>query len=148
MRPTPETRHGSPSAQAPSPALAHQRRPSAGAETSPTLDPALALEREQRPPDGDAADVVPRAVDRVDDPAVWRAVVAELLAEHALAGPPAGDERADRLLGRPVGLADGRQVGLRLDAQVGGAEASERDRVGGVGELVREAEVGAHGSQR
>ncbi len=77
-----------------------------------------------------------------------RAVVAELLAEHALAAPPAGDERADRLLGRSVGLAHRRQVGLRLDVQVGGAEPSHRDRVGGVGQLVCEAEVGAHGAQR
>ena len=57
------------------------------------VEPALALEREQRRPDRDAAHVVPRAVDRVDDPADVAAVVAELLAEHALAGPPRRDER-------------------------------------------------------
>ena len=42
----------------PSPRTAHQRRPSAGAETSRDVDLALALEREQRRPDGDAAHVV------------------------------------------------------------------------------------------
>src|SRR5207247_4525263 len=37
-----------------------------------------------------------------------------------------------------------RQVGLRVDAQVGGAKPRQRDRVGDVGKLVREAKVGVH----
>ena len=55
---------------------------------------------------------------------------------------------ADRLLGRPVGLGHRRQVGFRLDPQVERPKARQRDRVGGVGELVREAEVRAHGPPR
>jgi hypothetical protein len=44
-----------------------------------------------------------------------------------------------------VGVGDRRQVGLLVDAQVGRAEARQRDRVGEVGELVREGEVGIDG---
>src|SRR5262249_3083214 len=67
-----------------------------------------------------------------------------LLAEHHFSTTPPGDERAHRLLRRPVGLRDRGQVRLRLDAQVERAKARERDRVGGVGELVRETKVGVH----
>ena len=48
------------------------------------------------------------------------------------------------LLGRAVGLGHGRQIGLRLDVQIEGAKVRERDRVGGVGQEVRELEIGAH----
>jgi hypothetical protein len=44
-----------------------------------------------------------------------------------------------------VGIGDRGQVGLLVDAQVGRAEARQRDRVGEVGELVREGEVGVDG---
>ena len=64
-----ETPIRSPFANAPAPRAAHQRRPSAGAETTPQHELAVALEREQRRPHRDAAREVPRAVDRVDDPA-------------------------------------------------------------------------------
>jgi hypothetical protein len=47
-----------------------------------------------------------------------------------------------------VRLGDRRQVGLRLDPQVVGAKAGERDRVGCVGECEREVEVGAQSSWR
>ena len=132
-------------AKAPSPRAAHQRRPSAGAEATPTSTDAVALERDQRAPDRAAADVVAGAVDRVDDPADGAAVVAELLPEDAFTVAVAPDEQPDRLLGGAVGFADRRQVGLRLDLEVERPEAGQRDRVGGVGELVCEAEVGAHG---
>ncbi len=64
-----ETRIGSPFANAPSPRRAHQRRPECGRRGDADVDPAVELEPEQREPDGDPARVVPRAVDRVDDPA-------------------------------------------------------------------------------
>jgi hypothetical protein len=42
-----------------------------------------------------------------------------------------------------VGVAHRREVGLGLDDEVDGAEAGQRDLVGGVGELVREARSSA-----
>ena len=59
-------------------------------------------------------------------------------------GPLALEQVEQRALDRAVGVGDGGQVGLRLDAQVERAEAGERDRVGGVGQLERESEVGVH----
>ena len=53
----------------PSPRAAHHRRPSAGADTTPTITPRSAMgERDQRRPHRDAADEAGRPVDRVDDP--------------------------------------------------------------------------------
>ena len=129
---------------APSPRSAHQRRPSAGAEMTATSTRPPPLEREQRRPHRDAANVVLRPVDRIDDPAHLAAVVASLLAEHALPGPFAGDERPDRLLGRTVRLRHRRQIGLRLHPQVESAKPPERDRVRGVRRPMREGEIGAH----
>ena len=78
---------------APWPRTAHQRLPSAGAET--TRD--AVLERDQRREDRNPADVVRRPVDRVEDPALALARVgAELLAEHALAGALVRDPLAER----------------------------------------------------
>jgi hypothetical protein len=50
-------------------------------------------------------------------------------------------ELADRHLGGPVRLGHRREVGLRLDTQVERPETRQRDRVRGVGERVREAQV-------
>ena len=107
--------------------------------------PAVALERDQRRPDRDPAHEVSRAVDRIDDPARGRLVPAALLAEETLARPLLGDHRPQRLLHRAIGVGDGRQVELRVDAEVGGAETRQRKRVGEVGELVREGEIGVDG---
>ena len=112
------------------------------------LDPPVALESQQRPPDRDAPDVVSCPVDRVDDPACRYPVVAELLAEHALTRAPARDELADSLFGGAIGLGDGAQIGLRLDPKVERPEASERDRVGAVSQLLSKGEVRAHGPSR
>ncbi len=71
--------------------------------------------------------------------ALGRAV---LLAEHGVAGALGCEERAERRLDRAVGVGHRRQVGLRLDDEVTGAEARERDRVGHVGEPQGEVEVG------
>jgi hypothetical protein len=122
------------------PALAERRR---GGD--PDNRPAVSLERDQRRPDRDPADEVPRAVDRVDDPARGGLLAAALFAEEALARPTLRDRGPQRLLDRTVGVRDRRQVGLLIDAQVRGAEARQRERVGEVGELVREGEVGIDG---
>ena len=47
-------------------------------------------------------------------------------------------------LDREVGLGHRGPVGLRPHLEVAGAEAGQRDRVGRVGELERQNEVGAH----
>ena len=67
---------------------------------------------------------------------------AELLAEDRVARARLGQAGADHLLDRAVGLGDRREVGLGLHHQVGGAEPAHRERVGGVGERVREVEIG------
>jgi hypothetical protein len=118
------------------PALAQRRR-----GRDPERRAAVPLERDQRRPDRDPADEVPRAVDRVDDPARVGLAAAALLAEEALAGAPLDDRRPQRLLDRAVGVRDRRQVGLLVDPEIRGAEARQRERVGEVGELVREGEV-------
>ena len=75
-----------PSANDPSPRAAHHRRPSAGADTTPTTAPrSRCVERDQRRPHRDAADEAGGAVDRIDDPAprrLGRALDAVLLAEQ------------------------------------------------------------------
>ena len=48
---------------------------------------------------------------------------------------------ADRVLDGMVGFAHRREVGFRLDDEVAGAEAADRDRVGDVGQLEREGQV-------
>ena len=119
------------------------RRPAEGRRRhEPDLDDPAPLEREQCAPDRHAADVVPRPVDRVDDPPSLLARVGSLLlAEHALSRPAARDQLPDGLLRCPICLADRRQVGLGRHLQVARAETRHRDRVGGVGELERELEV-------
>src|SRR3954447_7740340 len=108
------------------------------------VDDAVTLQRQQRRPHRHATDEVRRAVDRVDDPLRIAAVVAELLAEHALPAARGRDPLTDHLLGAAVGLRDGREVRLGVDAQVGRAKARRRDRVSGVRECVREAKVVVH----
>src|SRR5207237_441950 len=108
-------------------------------------DATLALERDERSPDRDPAGEVLRAVDRVDDPAYGAAVVVSLfLAEDAFARPVLRDSLADHSLDGAVCVGDRRQVGLRLDVQVGRAEARHGYRVGGVCELERIAKIGVH----
>jgi len=67
--------------------------------------------------------------------------VAELLAQHRVPRPGPAEGGAQEFLDRPVGVADRRQVGLGLDAQVECFEPLRRHRVGLVGELVRQAQV-------
>ena len=72
------------------------------------------------------------------------AVVAVLLPDHALARPLRCDPLAEQALDRAVGVGDRRQVRLRVDDEVGGAETGKRDRVGEIGELEGEGEIAVH----
>ena len=142
-----ETCIGSPFANAPAPRSAHQRASRAGAETTPTCTTTAVLSSAiERRPHRDAARVVPRPVDRVDDPATRaRADHAVLFAEDRVVRALLGEYAAQFDLDGAVGLGDRRQVRLRLDRQPG-AKVRQRDRVGRVGESKRELEVGAHGA--
>ena len=103
------------------------------------------LQRDQGRPHRDPPRVVARAVDRVDDPASAAACRgAELLPEQPVVGTLFREPLSDRRLDGTVGLGHGRQVGLRLDVQIPGAEAPERDRVRRVGEREGQCKVGAH----
>src|SRR6266542_3634669 len=76
------------------------------------------LERDQRGPDGDAANEVLRAVDGVDDPpSLGTALRAELLAEDADVGEGPAEHRDDRLLRLAVGLGHRGEVGLHRDVE-------------------------------
>ena len=108
-------------------------------------DAAVLLERDQGRPDGNAARVVPRPVDRVDDPpSPARAGRALLLAEDRVAAALGAEHRPQLVLDLAVGLRHRRQVGLGLDDEVTGPEAREGDRVRRVREPQRELEIGAH----
>ncbi len=67
---------------------------------------------------------------------------AELLAEDGVGGTLAREARTDERLDGAVGVADRGEVGLGVDDEVGGAEASGGDGVGGVRELECQRQVG------
>jgi hypothetical protein len=52
------------------------------------------------------------------------------------------EPRTNSFLDRPIGFRHRRSVRLGVDPQVGRAEARQADRVGGIGEVEREREVG------
>ena len=108
-------------------------------------DLTLLDERDEGCPHRDSSNVVLRAIDRIDDPSPGSGALrrAELLAEHAVFGPLAGDHPAKGCLGRLVGLGDRGEVGLRLDLEVEGAESLHRDDVGGIGHAQGEIEIGS-----
>ena len=94
-------------AYAPPPRLAHQRRPSAGALTTPTADLVVDHQRDQGGPDRHAADEVLGAVDRVDHPAPRTpAGVLHLLAVHRVPRPGPAERAPQRLLDGGVGVGD------------------------------------------
>ena len=134
-------------------AFAHER-PAAGGRPPPPPQRggrddadrhlAVLLQRQQRRPDRHAAHVALGAVDRVHDPApavAGRRGRAVLLAEDRIAWPRGRQPLAHRLLGGAVGVRDRRHVRLGLDREIGGAKARQRDRVGNVGQLVRQRKV-------
>ena len=85
--------------------------------------------------------VVPRAVDRVDDPhPVGVALDAALLAADRVVGEPPAELLADHRLDGEVGLGDRRGVGLPRDLGVV-AEEGQRDLAGAIGQLVRERQL-------
>src|SRR5262249_27353836 len=86
---------------------------------------------DQHRPDRHAADEVLGSVDGVDDEAaILRALLAELLAEEAVAGTGAAEHRLDGLLRLAVGLGDRRLV--RLDRHLeAAAVVFHRDLTGG-----------------
>ena len=127
------------------PPTAPERR--RGDDPDPNL-PVL-LERDQCRPDGHAARVVPRTVDRINDPAsAGVSALAELLAEDPVSRTSARESLPDRLFDRAVRLGHRGQIRLGLDDEVVRTKAAERDGVGLVGELEREREIeataGAH----
>ena len=107
-------------AHAPPPRHAHQRSSSAGADRTRRLELAVALDREQRPEQGHAADEVVGAVDRVDVPADRRVggLAAVLLADEAVIRERVEEAPADHPLDLGVGLGHERLVGLGRDLEV------------------------------
>ena len=107
------------------PRAADHRDPSAGADTTPTDQLAVELERDQRRPHRDAAGVALGAVDGIDDPATPAAVAARSPNSSpriASSGRSRREPLPDHHLDRPVGLGHRREVGLGLDDQVAGPE--------------------------
>ena len=126
--------------------VAHQRRPRAGAETTPsTKRPSASCSAMTGGPHRHPAHEVLGAVDGVDDPAAPAAGADELgvlLAQHPVLGALDGHQhRTHEQLDRPVGVADRGEVGLGLDHEVASVEPVHRDGVGRVGDAQREREV-------
>ena len=117
------------------------------ADLTPVTEADLTLffECDQRRPDGNPAGVVPRPVDRVDDPAPVpvRGPDAVLLSEHPVRRPVPREAPRDCLLDRAIRFRHGRQIGLRLDDEVVIAEPAERERVGKLGKLECELQIRA-----
>ena len=107
------------------------------------------LQCQQRRPDGDPADVVLRAVDRIDDPAASAGAglgLPVLLAKDRVAGVPLGEALADRFLDGAIRFGDRRQIRLGLDHEIVGLEAIHRDRVRHVSQGERKIEIVGHGA--
>src|SRR4029079_10914485 len=102
------------------------------------------FEADEGGPVGDVADERPRAVDRVDDPAVSgrRRRVAELLAEEPVAGEGGGQLLPKGPLRVAVGDGDRALVGLPLDGHVP-VEVSQRELPGVTGGLDHDLVAGA-----
>ena len=135
---------GLPSRSAPPPRAAHQRDPSAGADTTPELDLAADLERDERRPHRYPAGVPLGAVDRVDDPTpVAGAGAGRADSSPTTASPGRASASRSRIIVSTARSASvtGVQVGLGLHHEIIGPEARQGDRIGGVGEHVREREV-------
>lgn len=102
---------------------------------------------DQRGPDRDAADVVLRAVNRVDDPgpaSAHRAAV--LFANEGVVGPVGLEVFAQRPLDGLVGIGHRGHVGLGGHDEVPLPVAAHADAIGDVGEVLGEREI-RHGIQ-
>ena len=136
---------GSPSRNAPSTAAGPPPCIEPGRRRDTEHQLTCVFEPDQRRPDGQPAHVALGAVDGIDDPAelgIGRRtrVRTELLTEHGMTGR-VREPLPDRALNRLIRFAHGREIGLRRDLQVDGAEPRHRDFVGRVGELEREIQV-------
>ena len=141
-----ETWTRSPFANAPAPRSAHQRRRQGRGRHDAELHDAFRFERDEGRPDRDAARVVARAVDRIDEPAARaRALGALLFSQDRVAGAFVGEDAAKLGFDRAIRLGHRSKVGLRLDASPE-RKRRKRECVGSVGESERELEVGAHAS--
>ena len=127
---------------APPSRAAHQRRPSAGALTTPTMTSSSSMSPMRVAQTGTPADEVLGPVDRVDDPAALAgAGPAELLAEHRVPRTGPAEHVPQRLLDREVSVADGGQVRLGVHPQVHRPEPAHGDVVRGVRQDVCESKV-------
>ena len=122
---------------------AHQRRPSAGAETTPatTSSPSISAIRVAQTGTPRTKFLVPSIGSMHPAPRARDPVAPNSSPVTASRGRARDSVDADRLLGGRVGVADRRQVRLGLDPQVQRLEAVHRDGVGGVGEHVGQSEV-------
>ena len=118
-------------------------RPERGRGDDADLDASAALAGDQRPPDRDAAHVVVRPVDRVEDPARLAALgglpAALLLAEDGVRRIALGDAFAQQRLDLAVGGRHERPVRLALDG-VRRPVVAHRDRIGRVRQFEGERE--------
>ena len=133
-----------PPAQAPSPGLAHQRRPKRGRGHDAHDGYAVHEQGQQGGPDGYAADEVLGPVDGVDDPHatdVGCGSAAVLLAVHGVVGTGLGKLLPHEPLDGPISVADRREVRLGLDDEVERKKALQGQRIRTIGELERQSEV-------
>ena len=115
---------------------------SAGADTTPTTTVAVDLERDSVAQDGaprtkffvpSIGSTIQRRDPEPDSP--------RSSPTTASSGRRSASKSSYGVLDRAVGVSDRGEVGLGLDHQVGGLEAGPGDRVGGVGELMRQRQV-------
>ena len=131
--------------QAPSPRAAHQRRPSAGALTTPTTAAPRTVSAISEPH-------TPRPREKFLVPSIGSSTQARSARPSSppRSSPTTGrpgarrDQRPQRVLGGQVGVGDRGPVRLAVHPQVGGPEAGQGDRVGGVGEAQSEIQIGVH----
>lgn len=105
---------------------------------------AIFHECDQRGPDGDAAQKVLGAIDRVDDPLASVGCIScpELLTDDRILRSCGRKRGPKSLLGGTIGICHRCCIGLGLDVKVKGLETCAGERIGAVGQCERELEVG------
>ena len=128
---------------APPPLTAHQRRPSAGADSTADHDLAVDLQGDGRRPPGPPEGEVVRAVDAIEDPPPRRiaGLRTDLLADHRVGGTLATKHVEHRLFGVEIDLRDRSPVRLVDRRQVLAGEVRHRDGVGTLGEREGQCEL-------